>query len=134
MQLHTARIVPLLAAVLLLAGCGTIEKDKRVSALEAALYRYGEAIRWGYYDSAFALVHPDRRTALPPGLENIRVTGYEVVQPPAQTGGDTAAQMVRIDYVREDVQRVRTLTDRQQWRYEPATKSWWLYSGVPAFE
>jgi hypothetical protein len=43
-------------------------------------------------------------------------------------------QVVRIDYLHEDTQSVNTLMDRQVWRYEPEAKTWWLYSGLPAFK
>jgi hypothetical protein len=134
MQPIVPRLLPFLAAVAVLAGCGSIEKDKKANALEAAVTRYGAAIRWGYYEVAFGLVHPDKREAIPTGLDNIRVTGYEVVQPPQQVDENTADQVVIVDYLHEDVQRVRSLTDRQHWRYEPATGTWWLYSGIPRFK
>jgi hypothetical protein len=129
-----ARLLPVLTAVLVLVGCGSMEREKKANALEAAVTRYGAAIRWGYDDVAYGFVHPDKRTAKHAGPDNIRVTGYEVVQPPRQTDEKNAEQVVIIDYLHEDVQRVRSLTDRQQWRYEPATGTWWLYSGIPRFK
>jgi hypothetical protein len=134
MQAFLVRLLTSLAVATLIAACGTIERDKKNNALEAALNRYGEALRWGYYDTARGFLHPDKREAVPGELENIQVTAYQVVQAPLQSDDQTAAQVVRIDYLHEDVQRIHTLTDRQQWRYEPATKTWWLYSGLPGFE
>lgn len=129
-----ARLLPVLAAALVLTGCSSMEKEKKANALEAAVTRYAAAIRWGYDDVAYSFVHPDKRKARPAGLDNIRVTGYEAVQPPRQVDEKNAEQVVVIDYLHEDVQRVRSLTDRQLWRYEPATGTWWLYSGTPLFE
>jgi len=134
MQIVLTRLLPCIVAALLAAGCGSIQKDKKSNALEAALTRYGAALRWGYYDTAYGFVHPAKRTMAPEGMENIQVTGYDVVQPPLQSDESNASQVVRIDYVHVDEQRVRSLTDRQQWRYEPETETWWLYSGVPEFK
>ena len=124
----------LLTAVLALGGCSTIEKDKRANAMDAALTTYGEAIRWGYFETAYGFVHPDKRKPVPMYLDNIRVTGYEVVQPPLMKGETSLDQIVRIEYVHKDMQRLRSLSDRQVWQYEKAANSWWLHSGVPRFK
>jgi hypothetical protein len=122
----------------LLAGCATAEKGKRELGLEAATAAYQSALRWGYYETAFGYLHPDQRKGkeVPPQLKDLRVTGYDVVQPPLGVGaGQTeATQVVTIDYLHEDRQVVKTLTDRQVWRYDPKLESWWLSSGLPKFQ
>lgn len=124
-----------LAAALLAGGCGTVKKERKENALTAALSAYGEAVRWGYHETAYGYLHPDLRAERPmPDLTNIRVTGYDVVQPPLQPDEESANQVVRIEYVHEDEQRLRALSDRQIWRYDPDTKAWWLHSGLPGFE
>ena len=131
----------MLALVLLgplLGGCGTIEKDKRALGLQAATAGYQSALRWGYFEIAFGYLHPDQRTGkeLPAAFKDLRVTGYDVAQPPVVTGaGQTdATQTVTIDYLYEDRQVVKTLTDRQVWRFDPKLASWWLASGLPKFK
>jgi uncharacterized protein YceK len=126
-------LVLLATALLVGSGCATIEKDKRANALEAAMTAYGNAIRWGYYDTAYGFVSADERKGIPQHLDNIQVTGYEVVQPPFMKDEETAEQVARIEYVRKDVQRVRSLANRQLWRYEETTNRWWLMSGLPDF-
>gem|GEM_PF-2607544 len=42
--------------------------------------------------------------------------------------------LVRIRYVHQDVQRLRTVLDRQLWRYDTASGGWRLVSGMPSFE
>jgi uncharacterized protein YceK len=121
------------ALALLLSGCGKVREEGKSNALEAATTAYGSAIRWGYYETALGYLHPDKRAEMPAGLEDIRVTSYDVVQPPLRQDEESATQVVRIEYLHEDVQRVKNLTDRQTWRYDPEAKGWWLHSGLPAF-
>lgn len=121
------------AAMLLLGGCGTIEKDRRAKSMDAALSTYGEALRWGYHDTAYGYVDPDKRMPVPKYLENVTVTSYEVVQPPIMKNDKELEQVARIEYVHKDTQRLRSLSDRQLWSYDKKAKTWWLQSGVPQF-
>lgn len=134
--LRTLPAAGALIGVLLLAGCGAVEKDKRTNGLQAATHGYQSAIRWGYYETAFGYLHPDQRKdkAVPESLEGLRLTGYDVVQPPVMQDEDSATQVVRIDYLHEDTQVVKQLVDRQVWRWDDKLESWWLHSGLPKFE
>ncbi len=129
-------MIPVLVSAMLLAACATVEKDKRALALQAATNGYQSAIRWGYYETAFGYLHPDLRKGkpLPEGLKNVRLTGYDVVQPPTMQDADTATQVVNVEYLHEDRQVVKRISDRQVWKWDDALDSWWLKSGLPAFE
>lgn len=120
----------------LMAGCATIEKDKKAVALQAATHGYQSALRWGYYETAFGYLHPDLRQGMrvPEGLKDLRLTGYDVVQPPTMQDETTATQIVNIDYLFDDRQVVKRVTDRQVWKWDGALDSWWLRSGLPSFE
>jgi len=122
-----------LAATLPFAGCGTISKEKKSTAMDAALTTYAEAVRWGYWDTAYGYLDPDKRKAAPEYLENVRVTSYDVVQPPIMRSETELEQVARIQYVHQDTQRVRSYSDRQLWSYDEETNAWWLQSGVPRF-
>ncbi|MFB1487537.1 hypothetical protein [Thiocapsa sp. C4-3m] len=132
-------IVLLMFAVLLTGlsgvGCAVVEKDRRAVALQAATNGYQSALRWGYYDTAFGFMHPDQRKSgeLPEAFAELRVTGYDVTQPPVIQADGSANQVVIIDYLFEDAQVVKQLTDRQVWRWDEVTNTWWLYSGLPRF-
>ncbi len=118
------------------AGCAVVEKDRRAVALQAATYGYQSALRWGYYETALGFLHPDQRKteALPEVFDELRVTGYDVTQPPVIQADESANQVVVIDYLFEDAQVVKQLTDRQVWRWDAVTNTWWLQSGLPRFE
>jgi hypothetical protein len=132
-------VAALILAVLIAAlagGCAAYKDDRRQDALEAATNAYATALRWGYYETAIGYLHPDKRKVVdvPKELVNIHVAGYDVVQPPIPAGENEVAQIVQIDYLHQDVQRMKSLSDRQKWRYDPTTKTWWLYSGLPVFK
>jgi hypothetical protein len=132
-------LLTLLLAMLIVgpmsAGCSMVERDRRAVALQAATNTYHSALRWGYEGAAFELLHPDARPAPehPALFSQLRVTGYDVVQRPTLKGDDSATQVVVIDYLFEDNQIVKRLTDRQVWRWDDQTGCWWLQSGLPPF-
>jgi hypothetical protein len=124
----------LLGIVVGIAGCAGVKEDRMATALYEATNGYRQAIRWGYFDAAAGFLHPDDREGLDPsGLENIRVTGYEVIRPAIIAPDQSAVQLVRIEYVLEDEQRLRSVDDRQEWRWNADQRGWWLQSGLPAF-
>ena len=132
----TAAILAAFALSALLTGGCMIVNDKREIALQAATTRYQSAIRWGYFETAYGLVDPAVRSGkpLPQSFEGLQLTGYDVVQPPTIEPDGKATQIVAIDYLFNDRQIMRRITDRQVWRYDPAIGSWWLVSGLPAFK
>ena len=127
----------LMALILLvIAGCGQVQREKKTRGLEAATTAYGNALRWGYPETAWNYLAPAVRGGLSPeqlALKHIRVTGYEVVQPAllVDEEQEQAEQEVRIDYVRHDTQVVRSLNDHQRWRYEESSGGWRLVSDPP---
>ena len=46
---------------------------------------------------------------------------------------DLAEQWVQIEYVHQNTQVVRSLTDHQVWRYDEASEGWRLNSDPPRF-
>ncbi|BCU05573.1 hypothetical protein [Allochromatium tepidum] len=124
-------------AAALLVGCNPVKQDRMTDTLQNATNGYQNALRWGYYENAYGYIHPDRRgeTLSPETLEGLRLTGYDVIQPPVMNAeAETATQIVAIDYLYEDRQVVKHLKDRQLWRYDAEKKGWWLESGLPAFK
>jgi hypothetical protein len=133
--LATASLALALALIMVAGvGCASVKKDSKRIALENALSSYRQAIRWGYFPAAAGFLDPEIRNDVDTAaLENVRVTGYEVIQPGLVGPDDVAVQLVQIDYVLTDRQRLRKLADRQRWRYDETSKAWWLASGLPDF-
>ncbi len=124
--------------LLLLSGCVAekVEKQKKADALEMTLYRFATAMRWAYFDEAYAFrkyekgEYPDP----PKSLANIRVTSYEVLHPPTMIVEDVAMQLVEIRYVFIDSQRLKTMRDKQVWIFDKDASRWYLDSPMPEFK
>lgn len=117
-----------------LPSCGSMERNEQASALDDSTDAYREALRWGYWQAAADLLHPEAQEDLDlASLENVRVTGIELVRPAAIAPQHRAIRLVQIQYVLEDEQRVKQIMDRQDWRWDDARKGWVLHSGLPDF-
>lgn len=127
------RALPVLLTLWVLGGCQTPGETRKANLLDSTVTGYGAALRWGHYESALSVRDPELGESPLPDVKNLRLTGYEVVSPPVMIDEVTAVQVVRIEYVREDEQRVHSLMDQQRWRYDPELKAWWLASPFPEF-
>lgn len=125
----------LLLALLLLPGCKTMELREKTEILTGILRKYETTIRWSYLRRAYGFMPPDavRKAKIPPGLDNIKVTGYEIMDPLTPTGENGFTQTVLIQYVKKDRQQQKNLMDRQLWEFDEDARRWYLISGVPRF-
>jgi len=113
-----------------LSGC--LSEQRRDISLEKTLRAYASAVRWGHLEDAyyFARLAPGENPDLPEGLDDLRVTGYEVLRPVSRPEENKATQVVEIQYVRRDEQVIRRVFDQQSWEYDPEEKRWYLASPV----
>lgn len=127
-------ILLVLAAVV--AGCQTLQEVKGRDKLKSTLTSYAATLRWGDPAQAFNFLRPEEaeQVQVPEGLDNVRVTGYELASPPTYLSDHVVTQTVVIEYVFEDRQVYRTLTDRQFWEYEVEDERWYRTNPVPPFE
>lgn len=124
-------IAPLL--MLLLAGCQTLDTRTDARKLELTLESYASAVRWASLSELYAFLQPELRPEQPPaGLENIRVTGYEVSAAPRELAEGRVAQTAVIQYVVVDRQILRTLVDHQLWVLTDG--SWQRANPIPPFQ
>ncbi len=122
--------------LLLLAGClGNFTQKDDEKSLQATLRAYEETLRWGHIEQIYDFLDPQLATGAPRprGLKNIKVTGYQVLQPPAKVAEDKAGQTVEILYVHIDEQVQKSLTDRQLWRYYKDRNRWTRINPIPPF-
>jgi hypothetical protein len=132
---HTFIISFFLLFAASLLGCQSIPIDSpKVEALNQALHQYEVALRWGNIPDAYQMLTPEllAKTTVPAGLDNIKVTHYEILSQPTLSG-DQAMQTVKIRFLHQDRQVIRTLTDRQLWTNHP-DKGWRRASPIPSFQ
>lgn len=125
--------LPLLAVVLLIGGCAT--KIDRGSALQEAQYAWSAAIRWGDFEGAFNMLDPKLRAEHP--VSELEFDRYKQVQISeyrdlgAQVHDGTAVREVRIGVINRNTLVERQVRYTESWRYDAATKTWWVTSGLP---
>jgi hypothetical protein len=132
------RFLPVLCAaalaVLALSGCATTGPD-RGEALRAAQYAWSAAIRWGDFEGAWTMVDPAYREAHP--MTQLELDRYAQVQVSTyhevgeSEGDGTATRPIEIGVINRNTQVQREARYVEQWRYDPATKTWWITSGLP---
>lgn len=128
------RLPVLLIASCLLTGCAT--PNSRNDLLDATLESYASTIRWGNFEDAAAFVDPDVLKAHPlteldlQRYRQVRVSGYNA-QPRRPLGENEIGQTVEIVLTNNNTQAVRSVLDRQRWRFDDKKKRWSLVSGLP---
>ena len=127
----------MLVAVLgaLLAGCAT--GQPKMSELDKVQYAYSAAIRWGDFEGAWNLLDPAYRDKHPltdielSRFKQIQVSGYHELG--SQILEDRARREIEIGVINRNTMAERSLRYTEEWRYDPATKNWWVTSGLPDF-
>jgi uncharacterized protein YceK len=129
-----ARLLTLVFATAVLAGCGTIKNKQTL--LETTLETYASVIRWGNFEEAMSFIDPEALKGHPvtaldlQRYRQVQVTVYSE-QKALPVGENEVRQMVEIGVVNVNTQSARTLLDNQLWRYDAQAKRWWLMSGLP---
>lgn len=125
--------VLLAAMVLAISACASATKNE---SLRVRLYNYAAAIRWNEIDQAAAYIDPAVLAEKPFTAEQrerwkqVQVSRY--YEAPQSTDGEgRVLQTVQIELIDRSTQTVRTVVDRQRWRYDETAKTWWLESGLP---
>ncbi len=119
-----------------LAGCRSNPMTDVPSDLEARVRTFEDVVRWRPLHKmyAFLKLESDQKIEVQEGLENIRVTGYEVVEPLNAIDPLRWRQVAEIRYVLTDRQVVRQLVDFQIWETEGEDMAWYRTTPVPVFK
>lgn len=126
--------VLLVVIVLALVGCASASKKSK--SLDATLYAYAGAVRWGEFERAWEMVDPQVRKEHPlSDLEWSRFAQVQITSYTVQVSGPTAdgdlAQAVQIGVVSKLSQAERLVTAQERWHWDDEAKRWWLVSGFP---
>lgn len=128
--------IAIAALALALAACASDQTHGKAKQLDDALRSYASTVRWGDIEQAEAFVEPEYRAAHPLAsidrsrYHQVRISGYNE-QALQRTGEYEVRQNVEITLINENTQGVRSIIDRQVWRYDDKAQRWWLSSGLP---
>ena len=123
----------LACSLLLLAGCP--KSVSKGTALDEVQYAWSAAIRWGDFEGAWNMVDPEYRKAHP--MTDLEFERYKQLQISAyhdlgaRAGDGVASREVEIGVINRNTLVERQARYVEQWRYDPAAKTWWLESGLP---
>ena len=135
MRFSTIKFFLIIVAIIL-AGCATTEKDKRMEILSKTTDNYRNAIRWGLYETANNLreagSNKDRSDL--ERLKKIKVTAYKSIHQDVSEDGNEAKDVIEIKYYNIDYMVEKTIIDKQLWKYNSDKKTWHLQGGLPEFK
>ena len=119
-----------------LFGCAGAKKKQDAYDLELTLMRFEKTIRWGDFGAANAMRDPEIRTPVPDdnNYDRIRVTSYQVIQPPFVNADGLTEVLMVINYVHEDTQIEKSIKYKQLWRQVEKGENWLLMSDLPVFK
>lgn len=128
------RIVLILLATLLLAGCPV----KREDQLREETTKLWEAtLRWSLFDSAVDFIHPDWLAENPVSdfeiqrLHQFKVSQYRVRQVSSLADGSGFDRIVELRLYHIHSARERVVEFLESWRWDKERKRWLLHSGLP---
>jgi hypothetical protein len=118
-----------------LTGCRSNPMTDVPAELEARVRTFEDVVRWRPLHKmyAFQKLESDQTVEIQKGLDNIRVTGYEIVEPLNAIDPLRWRQVAEIRYVLTDRQVVRQLIDLQVWESEGEDMAWYRTTPVPVF-
>jgi hypothetical protein len=125
----------LTCVVLVLGGCAATTRMDRGSTLDAAQYAWSAAIRWGDFEGAWNMLDPEYRKAHPTTdleferYKQVQISAYHDLG--AQVDGNTAMREIQIGVINRNTLVERDARYTERWRFDPATKTWWVESGLP---
>ena len=134
-MMYRAGLLALTLVLTTLSGCETIKEREATLGLESTLNAYGKVVRWGRLAQLYEFLTPElaAEATIQPGLDNIRVTGYEVLRAPVKIDDTHAVQSVLISYILRDRQVEHRIQDDQEWRFDPERKLWHRNNPIPEF-
>ncbi len=129
-------ILVLAGLVVGLVGCRSNPMTDVPAELESRVRTFEDVVRWRPLHKmyGFLKLESDQSVEVQEGLENIRVTSYEVVEPLNAIDPLRWRQVAEIRYVLTDRQVVRQLVDLQVWESEGEDMAWYRTTPVPVFK
>ena len=126
-------VLALLAAALQPVQAQSRRQGQQLQELQSA---WSNAIRWGEFEQAWLMVDPAHRLAHPmtelelARYQQVQVSGY--ADRPSTVAEDGAVlRDVDLRVVNKHTMAERSVRYREQWRWDPETRRWWVADGLP---
>lgn len=133
------RIMPLILVVALLGGCETMKKRNIAWELDEYSKRYNKMLRWHEMDTAVHVFPPEELqqefARKVQAAKNVTVTDFRIKKMECFPEKGEATVILDIDYYREPSITMKTVEDKQEWKYlgEKDNKRWRLMTLPPDF-
>lgn len=133
------RIMLLIIVIALLGGCETMNKKHIAWELDECSKSYNGMIRWHELDKAAAVFSPkelqEEFMRKADSAKGVTVTDFRIKKMECSPEKGEATVILDIDYYREPSVTVKTVEDKQEWKYvgEKENKKWQLMTLPPDF-
>ena len=127
----------LVMSIVFIIGCASYGERKQLDMLEERTGNYETALRWGRYEMATAFIKNNvtaNTTDNLEGLNQIKITSYQLLGRNVLENNDEAEQKVEIRFYNIDNLIEKTIIDKQTWVFDNDRGNWFLSSGLPDFQ
>ncbi|MDD2337415.1 MAG: hypothetical protein PHD01_12650 [Geobacteraceae bacterium] len=133
------RIMLLIIVIALLGGCESMKKKHIAWELDECSKSYNGMIRWHELDKAAAVFSPkelqEEFMRKADSAKGVKVTDFRIKKMECSPEKGEATVILDIDYYREPSVTVKTIEDKQEWKYvgKKENKKWQLMTLPPDF-
>jgi hypothetical protein len=134
MMVKPKLIIALLS--LLPVCCASVSEMRKMEKFEETSMIYETAIRWSDFDNASTFLNPQESQNISAKIEELKqfkVTSYTIKRFLPAKDKSQVLIIAEIKYFRITNLVVKSVSDRQLWKYDIAEKRWYLTSGLPDF-
>jgi hypothetical protein len=132
-------LAAIVVAVLVLAGCGSMQTNQRASSLDETLNAYRILLRWAQYEDAMTYIRfrpgrePDAEPEAPDfeALKQVRLASYDIAEKVLLEDKNEANVRVMMSYYASDSNVLHSLRQMQTWWYDEEKKRWYLEGTLP---
>ena len=121
----------------LMAGCVSVSEMRKMDKFEETSKAYEFAIRWSDFESASQFLKTEENATVSDllnKLKQFKVTAYTIKNFLPSKDKSQVLLIAEISYFELNRLIVKSISDRQIWKYDTAQERWLLTSGLPDFK
>ena len=121
----------------LMAGCVSVSEMRKMDKFEETSKAYEFAIRWSDFESASLFLKTEENATVSDllnKLKQFKVTAYTIKNFLPSKDKSQVLLIAEISYFELNRLIVKSISDRQVWKYDTAQERWLLTSGLPDFK